>query len=255
MNIDPRLHKQVAEHPYPLLFATISGSHLYGFPSADSDFDLRGAHILPLEKVVGLNIGKETVERSGIHDGLEIDLVTHDVNKFFNLMLKKNGYVLEQLLSPLIVHTTPEHEELKSIAVDCVTKYHAYHYLGFAANQWKLFQKEDPPRVKPLLYIYRVLLTGLHLMKTGEVEPNLLQLNESTQLSYIPELIERKVNGKEKETLNQADLKFHEQEFQRLVGALEQAMDESHLPEKPRATDALNDLLVRIRLQNMRNSI
>jgi len=25
MTFDPRLHKQVAEHPYPLLFATISG--------------------------------------------------------------------------------------------------------------------------------------------------------------------------------------------------------------------------------------
>jgi uncharacterized protein len=39
MNIDARLHKQVETHPYPLLFATISGAHLYGFPSPDSDFD------------------------------------------------------------------------------------------------------------------------------------------------------------------------------------------------------------------------
>lgn len=46
--------------------------------------------------------------------GLEIDLVTHDARKFFSLMLKKNGYVLEQLLSPLIVMTTPEHEELRT---------------------------------------------------------------------------------------------------------------------------------------------
>ncbi len=44
MIIDPRLQKQVDQHPYPLLFATISGAHLYGFPSADSDFDLRGVH-------------------------------------------------------------------------------------------------------------------------------------------------------------------------------------------------------------------
>ncbi|QDT96489.1 nucleotidyltransferase domain-containing protein [Gimesia aquarii] len=249
MNIDPRLHKQVAEHPFPLLFATISGSHLYGFPSADSDYDLRGAHILSLEKVIGLNIGKETVEKSGIHDGLEIDLVTHDVNKFFNLMLKKNGYVLEQLLSPLVVHTTPEHEELMSIASECVTKFHAYHYLGFAATQWKLFQKEDPPRVKPLLYVYRVLLTGIHLMKTGNVEANLIHLNESARLSYIPELIERKVDGKEKETLNQADLEFHEQEYDRLVGELERSMEQSELPEKTQATEALNDLLIRIRLR------
>src|SRR6516165_5768143 len=116
---DPRLQRQVEQHPYPLLFATISGAHLYGFPSPDSDYDLRGVHLLPLEKVVGLKIGRETVEKSGIHDGLEIDLVTHDARKFFALMLKKNGYVLEQVFSPLIVHTTPEHEELREIAKDC----------------------------------------------------------------------------------------------------------------------------------------
>ncbi|MCB1694521.1 MAG: nucleotidyltransferase domain-containing protein, partial [Pseudomonadales bacterium] len=171
--IDSILAKQIEDHPYPLLFATISGAHLYGFPSPDSDFDLRGVHLLPLKQIVGLKSKEETVERSGIHGGLEIDLVTHDARKFFELMLKKNGYVMEQVLSPLIVHTTPEHEELKAIAPSCLTKHHAHHYLGFAATQWKLFQKESPPRVKPLLYLYRVLLTGIHLMRTSQVEANL----------------------------------------------------------------------------------
>jgi hypothetical protein len=90
------LRRQVESHPYPLVFATISGAHLYGFPSPDSDFDLRGAHLLPLEEVVGLKAGRETVEESGVEDGIEIDLVTHDAKKFFGLILKKNGYVLEQ---------------------------------------------------------------------------------------------------------------------------------------------------------------
>jgi predicted nucleotidyltransferase len=247
MNIDPRLHKQVQEHPFPLVFTTISGAHLYGFPSADSDYDLRGVHLLPLGDVVGLDIGRETVEKSGIHDGLEIDLVTHDLKKFMTLMLKKNGYVMEQLLSPLVVHTTPEHEELKSIAPDCLTKFHAYHYLGFAETQWKLFRKEDPPRVKPLLYVYRVLLTGIHLMRTGDVEANLVTLNETAKLSFIYDLIDRKVHGAEKETLDAADLEFHEREYQRLRGELEAAMEESQLPERASGKTALNDLLVRVR--------
>src|SRR5207249_8757807 len=105
----------VAAQPYPLLFATISGAHLYGFPSPDSDFDLRGAHVLPLEKVIGLHVRDETVEDSRMIEGLEMDIVSHDMKKFFGLLLKKNGYVLEQLFSPLIVHTTPEHTELKEI--------------------------------------------------------------------------------------------------------------------------------------------
>jgi uncharacterized protein len=42
------LDEVAAAQPYPLAFATVSGAHLYGFPSPDSDYDLRGAHILPL---------------------------------------------------------------------------------------------------------------------------------------------------------------------------------------------------------------
>jgi predicted nucleotidyltransferase len=242
-----KLQRQVDAHPYPLVFATISGAHLYGFPSPDSDFDLRGVHLLPLKQVLGLDSGDETVEKSGVHDGLEMDLVTHDAKKFFGLMLKNNGYVLEQLLSPLIVFTTPEHDELRAISKNCVTRYHGHHYLGFAARQWKLFGNEDPPRVKPLLYVYRVLLTGIHLMRTGEVEANLLVLNETAKLPYIDELVERKLAGPEKGRLEAADLAFHEREFTRLVGELETAMEKSTLPEQARGTGALDELLVRLR--------
>ena len=248
MTIDPRLQRQLTAHPYPLLFVTISGAHLYGFPSPDSDFDLRGVHLLPLKEIVGLTTSHETIEKSGIHDGLEIDLVTHDAKKFIGLMLKKNGYVLEQLLSPLVVHTTPEHEELKALAADCLTRHHAHHYLGFAETQWKLFQKADPPHVKPLLYVYRVLLTGIHLMRSGEVQANLVRLNESAKLPYIPDLIARKTSGPEKGRLEQADLEFHQREYERLRATLQQAFEDSRLPEVPSCTAALNDLLIRVRL-------
>src|SRR5580698_10154288 len=70
MAIDQRLHRIVAAQPYPLLFASISGAHLYGFPSPDSDFDLRGAHVLPLERVVGLDVRDETVEAAFVEEGL-----------------------------------------------------------------------------------------------------------------------------------------------------------------------------------------
>ena len=63
MTIDPRLQNIVAAQPYPLLFATISGAHLYGFPSPDSDFDLRGMHLLPLKQIVSLDDGEETDPR------------------------------------------------------------------------------------------------------------------------------------------------------------------------------------------------
>jgi hypothetical protein len=243
------LRAEAARHSYPLLFATVSGEHLYGFPSPDSDYDLRGVHLLPAEEVVGLLPKQETVVISGWREGVEIDLVTHDALKFFEMLLKRNGYVLEQLYSPLVVHTTPEHEELKAIATGCITRHHSHHYLGFSATQWEMFQKENPPRVKPLLYVYRVLLTGIHLMRTGKVEANLIALNEEARLPYIAELVERKVRGSEAGLLDAGEREFHAAEHARLLAALEQAAAESALPNEPTARDALNDLLVRVRLR------
>jgi len=247
-----RLLAEVERQPYPLIFATISGAHLYGFPSVDSDYDLRGVHLLPAREVVGFEPIQETIESTSLDGGLEIDLVTHDARKFFALLLRRNGYVLEQLYSPLIVQTSAAHDELKAIAHGCITRQHAHHYLGFAANQWRLFTKEVPPRVKPLLYLYRVFLTGIHLMETGEVEANLVRLNERFRLPFVPELLDRKLSGPEHSTLDAADLAMHDREYRLLITELERARDRSALPDTPTARNALNDLLVRLRLDTER---
>lgn len=230
----------------PLLFVTISGAHLYGFPSPDSDYDLRGVHLLPPAELLGLNEPRETIERSDDSAGIELDLVTHDAGKFFHMLLKRNGYVLEQVFSPLVLHSTPEHDELKSIARDCITRHHAHHYRGFARTQRHLFEKDN--RVKSLLYAYRVLLTGIHLMRTGEVQANLAVLNESFKLAHVDDLIARKTTGPERATIASADHAFHAAEYERLVAALEAARDASTLPELPLGRDALHDLLLRLRL-------
>lgn len=244
-----RLNREADRHPYPLVFATISGAHLYGFPSPDSDYDLRGCHVLPIREVVGLDVGRETIETSAKDDDFELDLVTHDARKFFGLLLKKNGYVLEQLYSPLVVHTTPEHDELKAIARGCITRHHSHHYFGFAETQWRLFDKERPRRVKPLLYVYRVLLTGIRLMRTGEVEANLVRLNEEARLGHVDDLIARKLAGPEESALDDADVEHHRREHERLRAELGAAHQASRLPEGPSARPALNDLLVRLRMR------
>jgi len=243
------LEAEIERHPYPLTFATVSGAHLYGFPSPDSDVDLRGAHVLPLRFLVGLEQPRETVEVSHVRGGREIDLVTHDVGKFFRMLLKKNGYVLEQLYSPLVVHTTPEHEELKAIAEGCITRHHVHHYRGFAHRQWDLFLNSDVRRVKPLLYVYRVLLTGIHLMRTGRIEADLRRLNEEFELPFLEALMERKRLGERVELGPEDEVDFHRREFARWLANLEEAGERSRLPEAPTAAPALDDLLIRIRLE------
>jgi predicted nucleotidyltransferase len=90
-------------------------------------------------------------------------------------------------------------------------------------------------------------------MRTGEVEANLLHLNAVFKLPYLPELISRKLTGAEKSNLEDADMLFHEKEYVRLRAALEEAGRDSKLPELPTGKEALNDLLIRVRLHSVSN--
>ena len=134
-----------------------------------------------------------------------------------------------------------------------ITKHHSHHYFGFAETQWKWFVKESPRRVKPLLYVYRVLLTGIHLMRTGEVEANLSTLNKDFRLHYVADLVAGKLAGPEKSSLADADIAFHESEYQRLRADLQAAHEACKLPELPSADTraALDDLLVRVRTKGL----
>ncbi|MFJ2830845.1 DNA polymerase beta superfamily protein [Streptomyces sp. NPDC087263] len=247
--LDIDLKAVVSEQPDPLLFATVSGAHLYGFPSRDSDVDLRGVHLLPTAELVGLRDPDETRSRMWEQDGTEMDLVTHDLRKFVRLMLRRNGYVLEQLLSPLVVHTTDAHRELAALAPGVLTSHHAHHYRGFATTQWRLFEKTG--ELKPLLYTFRVLLTGIHLMRSGEVQADLRTLIGETEApAYLPDLIAAKAEREH----GTADVRHArvEADVEWLHGLLDEAQGVSALPDAPSVYDALHAFVVRVRLEGLR---
>ena len=177
-----------------------------------------------------------------------MDLVTHDIKKFFKLLLTRNGHILEQVFSPLTAATLPEFKELKMIAAQCISREHGFHFLGFGERMWKSIFIKNHRTTKNLLYMFRVLLVGCHLMKTGQVESNLPNLNLEHRLSYLDELMERKRNGSETGLAPAKDFDFYDREYRRLRGLLFQAMEDSRLPEHPTGAAQLNDLLIRLRL-------
>lgn len=253
VDLGPDLYAELASvaagQTDPLLFATVSGAHLYGFPSRDSDVDLRGVHLLPVAGLVGLREPDETRSRMWDHEGVEMDLVTHDLRKFVRLMLRNNGYVLEQLLSPLVAHTTDVHAELVSLAPTVLTSHHAHHYRGFAKTQWRLFERNG--ELKALLYTFRALLTGIRLMRGGSVLahlPTLLEeAGDSVALAYLPDLVAAKREAEH----GGADVDHARvaADVERLHGVLDRAQANSGLPGAHSAFDALHDLVVRVRLQ------
>jgi predicted nucleotidyltransferase len=235
---------------YAPLFVTISGAHLYGFPSPDSDVDLRGCHLLPLSTVVGLDLPGETVERKLDYAGTEVELVSHDLGKYLRLLLKNNGYVLEQILSPLVVTGQAFLDELRPLARRCITRHHYHHYRGFLATQRRMLEVQGPTVLKTLLYAYRVALTGIHLLRTGEVEANLHQLAELYRLPDVEELIAQK--RQEMAAAVALDWRFHEARLRQLEAGLDQAFAESRLPaERDRA--GVQRFLVEWRLREVGN--
>lgn len=246
----PDLSDVIAAEPHEVLFATVSGAHLYGFPSQDSDVDLRGVHLLHVREVLGLQTGEQTLERMWLRDEVELDLVTHDLLKFCRLLLRPNGYVLEQLLSPLVVHSTGAHRTMIELAPGCVTAHHAHHYRGFATTQWRLFEKSG--ELKPLLYTFRALLTGIHLMRTGEVIAHLPSLLAGEPLAgVLTDLIEAKRAGEHDKlaaTASAPTVDTLADAVQRLHEELAKAQLDTTLPDQPTAGPPLQELIISLRL-------
>ena len=243
---DPKRYPLLAESPYPLVFVTISGSHLYGFSSPDSDVDLRGAHVAWTEELVGLRAPAETIERM---EG-DNDIVTHEIGKFCRLALKNSGQCLEQVMSPLVVVMSGWFEELRDILPRCVSKAHTKHYLGFTNSQLSILRRKPDKQVKVILYIFRSLMTGIFFARTKTVEANIVTLNQTFKFSFIDELVRQKIEGTEKGELAAGhSLEFYFREQERLLSLLEVEIAASSLPDEtaPSVLVELDAFLVRIR--------
>ncbi len=175
---------------------------------------------------------------------MEVELVSHDLGKYLRLLVKNNGYVLEQIFSPLVVTGQGFLDALRPLARRCVTRHHFHHYRGFIATQRKLLDKQEPKITKTVLYAYRVLLTGIHLLRTGEVEANLPRLAQEYQRPFLGELIAQK--REEKGSAPDLDWAFHDAQVRELEGLLDRAYEESSLPEE-RDRRAVSEFLVRWR--------
>lgn len=234
------------EGPAPV-FATISGAHLYGFASRDSDIDLRGAFLLPARSLLGLRKVDETITVEQ-KSPLDLDWVAHDLRKFARMMVSHNGYVMEQLYSPLVVVTTPAHQELLALGKGCLTRPIVRHYQGFARGRRKRVHEPDAT-IKHLLYAYRVLLSGIHLMRAGEVVANIGVLRELYRSPIVEELVKRKQEGAEHTPLQASEVATHDRHLDDLEQELTRAYERSSLPQEPTAVAALEDFVIRVRLQ------
>ena len=75
---------------------------------------------MPLELALGLDEPDPSIDLTS-EGSTRIEFSSHEVRKYFRLLLNRNGNVLEEVLSPLVVVASPEHQELQNIAASCIT--------------------------------------------------------------------------------------------------------------------------------------
>ena len=87
------------QHDVIILQAIESGSRAWGFPSPDSDYDVRFIYSHPKDWYVQLNDQRDVIELP-IND--ELDISGWDVRKAFNLANKGNAVAQEWMISPIV---------------------------------------------------------------------------------------------------------------------------------------------------------
>ncbi|MBL9101939.1 MAG: nucleotidyltransferase domain-containing protein [Myxococcales bacterium] len=239
----------IAQSPVPgaVLQCGVTGSHDYGFSSPDSDLDLKGIFLAPTRRLLGLSRPPESFDRLVDFEGSECDLTLTEAGKALHLLVSGNGNVIERLLSKFQLYPGEELDALQALARGAVSKKFSRHYQGFFRGMCKEHERSERPRAKSLLYAYRVALTGIHLLRTGELVADLRTLAPMLGYPDALALVRIKVEGAEKGAVTPEIDAQHRAAWPALEADLQRALDTSPLPESAANEAACEDWLVELR--------
>jgi uncharacterized protein len=243
VTIQKKLSEIEREQNVYIFYACESGSRAWGFPSADSDYDVRFLYIHPRDWYLSIDDQRDVIERPLVEN---IDLSGWEICKALRLFRKSNPPLLEWLRSPLIY-------QQKSSITDRIrglipTHYSPrncfHHYLHMAEGNFREYLRGDTVRVKKYFYVLRPLL-GCKWIEAGlgPVPMEFGTLVEKVASSEVLKreifsLLKRKQGGQELdfEPKIPAISDFIENEIERLQ---KQADQQPLLPDQ---NDELNDL-------------
>lgn len=231
------------------LVISLSGAHAYGFPSPDSDLDLKAVHAEAPEQLLGFPKAPAPVERLEWVSGVEVDYSSNELGHALLGVLKGNGNFIERFLSGFAVLGSPALLEVQPLVRAALSRRVYRHYAGFAAQQRLELEKAGGTSVKKLLYVFRTTLTGTHLLRTGEVVTDVTRLLERYGFSPVRALVEHKKGG-ERSQLAQDESGQWRDAIREAFAALDDSVAPSVLPEAPAsaAAEALEAWLIAQRL-------
>ena len=220
----------------PFVFLrVVTGSRAFGLSTPESDEDRRGIYLPPATWHWSLTKPPEQVE--SIVDG--IDTIDWEIEKYLTQALKGNPTILETLWSPVVLFATELGAELISLRRCFLSRRLIATYSGYSQNQFHLMERKaragEPFRAKHAMHLIRLLHSGLHAARTGEI---LVDVGEHRDELLA---IRRGLRSWDEIAARRAEL---DAEFRA-------AFDDSVLPESP-DTARVNEFLVKARASAVR---
>jgi len=153
-----------------ILFACESGSRAWGFPSPDSDYDVRFVYAHPEDWYLSITEKQDVVELP-VNEVLDIN--GWDLRKAIRLAAKSNAVIFEWIQSPVVYQQAPEFvARFNSIAPECFSPIAAmHHYLSQAKKKYEECVSDEQVKLKRYMYCLRAVLSGLWIANRKTIPP------------------------------------------------------------------------------------
>jgi predicted nucleotidyltransferase len=159
------------ERDIKILMACETGSRAWGFPSPDSDYDVRFIYKHNnIDWYLSLSEKKDTIELF-LEDN-ELDFSGWELRKSLKLLYKSNASLLEKIQSPIIYMADDEFlKGINELANKCYSKNAVlHHYLSMAKNF--LFEIDvNNYKLKKLFYALRAATACNWILEKEQIPP------------------------------------------------------------------------------------
>lgn len=243
--IQQKLTKISKQSDLRFLLAVESGSRAWGFPSPDSDYDVRVIFIRPISDYLSIDAPKETFEYI---ENEWFDVGGWDLRKALNLLRKSNPVLLEWLNSPIIYQQFPQFiQRIQPLLKDYFQPMAVvHHYRGIARNALSQLDLNNEIKLKKWFYVLRPLLA----VKWVEQQDTIPPMELAKLQTMLPIALQNEINELVKLKATQSECYRHQlsptliQLTQQLWQSVEYLQITSE--NKPLAVEPLNQLFIDI---------
>lgn len=247
--IQKKLLEMEEQYQVKILYAVELGSRAWGFPSKNSDYDVRFLYIHPPEWYLSIDpqgFGKKRdVIEVPINDLLDIS--GWEITKALRLFRKGNPSFLEWLKSDIVYYQKYKFiDNLRTLEKEMFNpRSMIYHYLSMARKNYREFLQGTEVKIKKYFYVLRPILACKWIEKYQTVPPIRFQELLDDIVPYgelkeeVVQLLQRKLKG------NEVDFEFRIDTINQFVEKEIERIDEyvkSLKTEVKDSTERLNEL-------------